>query len=353
VVGSAEGDGLGDAEAEADADADADGDADADAEVDVLLIGMYRMRFACRIPSDRVPTTRAKSPLCRWVLVPALVDALSIIVLVSAVGDPAAGMVAVCMTIAVPPVIWTETVRSVPGTDTVMLCGSWAGASDTPWPVPPLSPSMASMIAFPSPSTEGSEAVMLGLGEALALALADADALADALALGDAEALALGSVLSDTFRNLVFLDSTHRCRLPFLDFRMRNFFDANATVPRCTSAVLPCSVLWPNVCSFTLASWERLVSRDEPHPSIAELSNSNWLIECQRELNDADCAASIELWLAVIITAAAPPPPSTMTPATNAARTFSFARRDRRERPCMMPPSGRSPPMSLPGSHRA
>jgi hypothetical protein len=79
--------------------------------------------LACSSPCDRVPTTRARSPRDRLVLLPAVDQALITDVLGSATGEPLAGTVAVWDRLAVFSVIVTETVRSVPATWTVTVCG--------------------------------------------------------------------------------------------------------------------------------------------------------------------------------------------------------------------------------------
>src|SRR6202043_835300 len=54
------------------------------------------------------------------------------------------------------------------------------------------------------------------------------------------------AIVFDTFWNFVPRDSTHRCSVPLDDCRIRNFFVARTTMPRCTASTLPWWVVWLN-----------------------------------------------------------------------------------------------------------
>src|ERR1700678_782488 len=152
----------------------------------------------------------------------------------------------------------------------------------------------------------------------------------------DAVLLAVSAVvplmLVATFSNWVCPDSAHRCRVPFLDCMMRKCGDANTTIPRCTSSVLPCWLGWLKVCWCTLASWAMLVPIEEPQPLTAEFSRPHSLVMPNRELYEADCAVTeAGPWLAT--TAATAPPPRASAAAAMPTRVFTFDRPFRRGRP--------------------
>lgn len=199
-----EGEGLGEGEVEAEAEGLGDGS----------LGTTYRTMSACSTPWDRVPITTARSPLAT------LVASLSVVV-GSGLGDALDVAVVTCVIVAVCPVIVTVTIRSVSGTDTVTVSVLAVGLG-----------------------------LALGLGVALALGLG----------------LALGStVRSAALSNWVLAVSTHRCLARLPDLTTRECFDTDTTVPRCTSALVPCWAIWVNICWLVPASREEeLASCEEP-----------------------------------------------------------------------------------------
>ena len=72
------------------------------------------------------------------------------------------------------------------------------------------------------------------------------DVIACCVALVLAVSAFVPAIVVETFWNFVAPDSSHRCSEPLADCRIRNFFVARTTMPRCTASVLPLWHVWLN-----------------------------------------------------------------------------------------------------------
>ena len=115
----------------------------------------------------------------------------------------------------------TVTVRLVFATWMVTVCGAGAGVSRA-----------AAMVGLPAISVVAG--IMLP------------EAIACCVALVLAVSALVPAVVFETFWKCVWPDSSHRCSDPLADRRIRNFFVARTTMPRCTASVWPLWLVWLN-----------------------------------------------------------------------------------------------------------
>ncbi len=137
------------------------------------------------------------------------------------VGRPASGVVAVWDTVATLLLTVTVTVRLVLATWMVTVCGAGVGVSKA-----------AAVVGLPASRVVAG--IMLP------------DVIACWVALVLAVSACVPAVVFETFWKCVAPDSSHRCSEPLDDCRIRNFFVASTTMPRCTASVLPLWVVWLN-----------------------------------------------------------------------------------------------------------
>jgi hypothetical protein len=183
-----------------------------------VVSGANRTSCAFSVQCDRVPATSARSPRATMF---GAIHAFWVNVTGLQVGMLFSGVVAVWDTVAMLLVTVTVTVRLVFAIWTVTVCAAGVGVSRA-----------AAVVGLPASSVADGSMLPETIACCAALVLA-------VMAL-------MPAVVAETFWNCVLPDSSHRCIEPLADCRIRNFFVARTTMPRCTASTLPRWLVWLN-----------------------------------------------------------------------------------------------------------